>query len=133
MNLDRIREMEEALNKASARFDDSEPGAQVVGEVVEIRTVDGKHGPFRIVVLETPTGFVEVSASRAVLARELDERQVASGDLLGVRYEGTRQTRTGSEYHAYTIQHSRGDRPAAAPAKAKKQTSTPVEHDEEPF
>lgn len=78
----------EAQEEAQAEGWRPEPGARIVGTVIDIAANDMGYGPYAIVTLETASGPIAVHAFHTVLRRELAKRRPKVGDQLDITYLG---------------------------------------------
>lgn len=100
-----LDEMRGILDRDRRRFDDRQPGAMVAGTVVDVREVEGTFSRYLLVTVDDGTELVELHCGRSVLANELGGRDVRPGDLLGVKYDGPKVSRSGTQFHGYTVVH----------------------------
>lgn len=82
-----------------------DPGDKLSGEVVGIGERAGEYGSYPIVTLRRDDGEeLALHAFHSVLASELAALRPKLGDRLAVRYDGKKQTRTGTgSYHGYKV------------------------------
>jgi len=88
-------------------FRPEKDGELVEGTVVALSTTNSEYTSDLIPVIriQTDEGVVrEVRGYHSVLRARLQERNVAVGDKLGVRYDGKKPTKDGKRsYHAYSV------------------------------
>jgi hypothetical protein len=107
--------LEDAIARARAEaesprtewWDSETHGNFIGGRVVEVFTVDGQHGEFVAVSLETKDhGTLAVAGMRKALGEKIKEKDPKPGDVLTVEYLGERRSEaTGFTYHAYAVGH----------------------------
>jgi hypothetical protein len=79
-------------------------GDRVAGIVRDVTTIDGRYGQFQMITVEGDDGMIEIPATSTVLRQELDGVQV--GETIDVTFEGSRESRGGREYRAFSVSRS---------------------------
>ena len=80
-----------------------EQGEAIAGRVINVVSNTGKEGNSSIAEIETEDGERKGIWLSAVLLREFEQRKVAPGDVVGVKYFGKKTGKAGHEYNAYTV------------------------------
>ena len=88
-------------------WEENTAGDKVAGKVCEVVTIQGKHGPFPLVVLEQADGtYVKVFAARMAIKDKVEQADPQPGDVLVIEYKGLVKAGTsGNEYHSYSVGH----------------------------
>lgn len=118
MSKDSGSQYERLSAQADREFPESwipkEAGERIVGEFLRLDRGTTARGPAHIVVLRTPEGVERgVWLLHVVLRNEFRRLQPKPGELVLVKYEGTRQKADGDAYHAYKVAVDREAQPAA--------------------
>ena len=135
-----IEDLMERLNADSEYWKPEAAGDSLVGVVVAVgkRTVEwqGRSREVPHITVKTPDGrYVDVTAMRTVLEREIEEAEPFEGDTIGFKYLGKPE---GKDYEKYKVVVQRGaaylNRPAGPSAfVSAPAASAPVAQAEEMF
>lgn len=80
------------------------PGDTIEGEVVELDTRDGGYGPYPIVTVVTDDDReVTVHCFHEALRGQVESKNVAVGDTIGVIYRGKTTSANGRSFHSYRL------------------------------
>ena len=82
-------------------------GAEIAGRVTAVEEVDGNWGSKPVLTIETQDGNRKVWASHALLKSALEKHPPAPGSRILIRYEGSRTSAAGHEYHVYSVSTDR--------------------------
>jgi hypothetical protein len=83
---------------------DFEEGAVYEGQVAAIDVVEGKYSKYPILTLKQENGdTLRLPCYHAVLAREVEDRNVEVGDYFGAKYFGK-----GARYHVWEAHNDKG-------------------------
>ena len=116
------KNLEEKLNQSedeqkAEAWNPENPGDNLLGVVVNIdRNAPGSHGRCDVAQIETRDGETRALwISNTVLKRRWEEHDPQPGDLIGVKYEGKRESSTtGREYKLFSLVVEKSeDRPEA--------------------
>lgn len=103
---DRFARLKKRLDEKTGEYADAwrpEQGDDVVGDVIRVDAHDGGHGEYSIVTLATEKGEVAIHAFKTVLRSKFEEREPKPGDLIAVKYLGSRESSAGRTYDDYTV------------------------------
>ncbi len=107
------RSLEDRLNDEPAPGWRPEKGEQIIGTIVEIGEAKGDYAAYPLITIETATGDIAVHAFHTVLRQELESKQPAEGDRIGIRYLGVPDDK---DYESYRVVIERATPRATAPA-----------------
>jgi len=80
-----------------------DPGGTLIGRVVSMREIETKNGPSDVIDIEDGDGKTFSLWISGVLRGKLEAARVRVGDLIGIRYEGRRESKNGREYKDYVV------------------------------
>jgi hypothetical protein len=98
----------------------AEAGDQLIGELVRLEERETRVGTAQVAIIaDADSGQLwSVFLTRTVLKNEFERQAPRPGDVVGIKYHGTRPFRSGEgTYHHYTVRVSRP--PATAPTSAQ--------------
>lgn len=126
----------ERLNMEAAGWK-PEPGATLVGTVIDTSEREGDFGVYPIVTVSPEGGGdpIAIHAFHFTLRGKLAENKVEVGDEIGVRYIGKVQSKTkgGADYHSYKLVSQKGSDASVDWAKQAAIAAAEAFGVEEPF
>lgn len=84
------------------------PGDAVAGTVVDIQTAESEYGEYPLIELDTGSKNLSIHAYHSTLQREIERRNVKTGDKLAIAFLGEKASKTKGHnpFYRYRVIHT---------------------------